>query len=346
MAEEKRKFGKNLFVIITLILSVGILLYFLFTTGGGIETLARIAKTLRRTWLLAAVLAAVACWLLEGFEINLLCRHMKPNWKFSRSFSAGMIGFLYSAVTPFATGGQPMQMYTLSNMGMDTGMAGSVVAVKTLVYQVVMVLYALLMVATKLHYFQTSVTNFAFLTVVGLFSNCIFIALVVLFMLSEKTTDRILRSTLLLLHRFKLCRHPKARYEKIHSQLQVFHDASKIMGNSAPLYLSVMASAALQITLNSLIPFFIYRSFNMQGASVTAMIAAQVFVAMVSAFVPLPGSSGGAESSFYLFFGLYFKSAIFPAILLWRLITYYSNIVFGGIFAYVGSKMKTEKDSN
>lgn len=341
MAEEKRKFGKNLFVAMTLILSVGILLYFLFTMGGGIESLAHIAKSLRHTWLLAAVLAAVACWLLEGYEINLLCRHLKPGWRFSRSFSAGMIGFLYSAVTPFATGGQPMQMYTLRNMGMDTGMAGSVVAVKTLIYQVVMVLYALLMVALKLHYFQTNVTNFAFLTVIGLFTNCLFIALVVLFMVSEKMTDRILRSSLLLLHRLKMCRHPKKRYEKIHSQLQVFHDASKTMGNCAPLYLSVVASVTLQITLNSLIPFFIYRSFNMRGASITAMIAAQVFVAMVSAFVPLPGGSGGAESSFYLFFGIYFgQAAIFPAILLWRIITYYANIVFGGIFAYFGSKMK------
>ncbi|QAT48472.1 flippase-like domain-containing protein [Caproiciproducens sp. NJN-50] len=344
MAEKKKKFGKNLFVAITLILSISILLYFLFTMGGGIETLARISKTLRRSWLLAAVLAAVSCWLLEGYEINLLCRHLKSGWRFSDSFSTGMIGFLYSAVTPFATGGQPMQMYTLSNMGMDTGMAGSVVAVKTLIYQVVMVLYALLMVALKLHYFQTSVTNFAFLTVIGLFTNCIFIAVVVLFIVSEKTTDRILRSSLSLLHRMKLCRHPEERYRKIHSQLQVFHDASKLMGNSAPLYLSVMVSTVLQITLNSLIPFFIYRSFNMHGASVTTMVAAQVFVAMVSAFVPLPGGSGGAESSFYLFFSLYFgATAIFPAILLWRIITYYANIVFGGVFAYLGSRMQRMK---
>ena len=342
MTGQKRKFYKNFFVAITLMLSVGILMYFLFTMGGGIETLAHIAKTLRRTWLLAAVLAAVLCWLLEGYELHLLCRHLKQGWKFSWSFFTGMIGFLYSAVTPFATGGQPMQMYTLNSMGgMDTGMAGSVVAVKTLIYQVVMVLYALLMVALKLHYFQTGVTNFAFLTVIGLFTNCIFISTVVLFLVSEKTTDRILRSSLALLHRMKLCRRPQMRYEKIHSQLQVFHDASKMMGNSAPLYLSVMACTALQITLNSLIPFFIYRSFNMHGASVTTMIAAQVFVAMVSAFVPLPGSSGGAESSFYLFFGLYFgASTIFPAILLWRIITYYANIVFGGIFAYVGSRVK------
>ena len=239
-----------------------------------------------------------------------------------------------------------MQVYSLSGMGMNTGMAVSIVTMKTLIYQVVMVLYALCMVALRLHYFQTSVTNFAFLTVIGLITNCLFIMVVVLFMVSERTTDRILRSVLSLLHRMKLCRCPEKRYEKIHNQLEAFHGASKIMGNSAPLYLSVTASSALQITLNSLIPFFIYRSFNMRGASVLTMVAAQVFVAMVSAFVPLPGSSGGAEGSFYLFFGLYFRSAIFPAILLWRMITYYANIVFGGVFAYFANRLKNRKQEH
>lgn len=337
--EKKKKTGQKIFVAVTLLLSIGVLLYFLFTTGGGILTLAHIAKTLRGAWLAAAVLATVVCWVLEGWEVNLLCRHLKPDFRFSNSFTVTMVGYLYGALTPFSSGGHPMQIYTLSGMGMDAGMAGSVVAVNTLSYQVVMVLSALVMVVAKLHYFQTAITNFSFLTVIGLVTNCIFIALVFLFLISEKTTDRILRCIIWGLHRMKLCRHPEERYESIHSQLQVFHDASRLMGRSHRLYLAVSGLTAVQIALNSLIPYFIYLSFNLRGASVTDMIAAQIFVTMVSAFVPLPGSSGGAESGFYLFFGKYFGSAIFPAILLWRIVTYYINILFGSVFAYFGSGM-------
>ena len=341
--EKKKKRGQNIFVAVTLLLSVGILIYFLFTAGGGIEALARIMRTLRGSWLAAAALATVVCWVLEGWEVNLLCRHLKPGFKFSDSFTVAMVGYLYGALTPFSSGGHPMQIYTLTTMGMDAGAAGSAVAVNTLAYQVVTVLYALVMVVMKFHYFQTSVTNFAFLTVIGLVTNCVFIALVFLFILSEKTTDGILRHTIHLLHRMKLCRHPEERYESIHSQLEVFHDASRLMGNSPRLYLGVSGLTAVQITLNSLIPYFIYRGFNLRGAPVSTMAAAQVFVTMVSAFVPLPGSSGGAEGGFYLFFGIYFKSAIFPAILLWRIITYYGNILFGGVFAYFGSGVRRSR---
>ena len=334
MAESIKK---NLFVIITLGLSIGILLYFLYTTDG-ITAMGEIILTLKLQWLLIAVGAAVLCWISEGFALNLLCIHLYPEWRYRKSFFVGMIGLLYSAITPFSTGGQPMQIYTMRKMGMDTGKAGSIIAVKTITYQVVMVLYSLVLVAAKLRFFQTSVSNFSFVTIIGLVTNGTFIALVILFMISETTTDKIVYSVIYFLNKIKLCRHPEERYEKIHSQLEIFHDASKLMGNSFKLYVNVIAVTIVQITLNSLIPYFIYRSFNMNTASITTMVAAQVFVTMVSAFVPLPGASGGAEGSFYIFFGMFFKSAIIPAILLWRIITYYANILVGGIYAYKGRK--------
>lgn len=336
--EKKRKLGKKLFVVITLVLSAGILLYFLYTTDG-IETLGHILTTLKPQWLLLTVLAAFSGWFIEGWTLNILCNHLQQGWNYGRSFLVGMTGLFYGALTPFSTGGQPMQIYVLSNMGMDAGTASSIVAVKTLIYQIVMVVYSLIMVILKLHFFQTSVSNFAFITIIGLITNCIFIGLVVLFIFSEKTTDRILRIVLQFLHRLKLCKHPLERYEKIHSQLQLFHDASRILGKSSKMYLSAMAVTAFQITLGSMIPYFIYRSFNMHETSVTTMVAAQVFVTMVSAFIPLPGASGGAELSFYGFFGMFFQSAIIPAILLWRIITYYANILFGGAVSYFGSKL-------
>ena len=337
VSKIKSGLKKNLFVIITLTLSVGVLFYCLFTTGG-LETLGRLITRLKPQWVFMAVAAVVGCWTMEGFVLHMLCRHLYPEWSLGRSFSVGMTGLLYSAVTPFSTGGQPMQIYSMHKMGMDTGKAGSIIAVKTLTYQVVMVLYSLVVVVSKFHFFQTSVSNFSFVTIIGLFSNSVFIAIVFLFMLSENTTDRFVTTVIQFLHRIKLCRHPEERYQKIHSQLKMFHDASKLMGNSTKLYLPAMGITFIQITLNSLVPYFIYRSFGLHAAPVTTMVAAQVFVAMVSAFVPLPGASGGAEVSFSLFFGMFFQSATLPALVLWRFLTYYSNILFGGIVAYIGGR--------
>jgi uncharacterized protein (TIRG00374 family) len=327
---------KNLFTIITLALSVTILLYFLFTTDGIVE-LGHIVKRIQIEWLLWIVAAILGGWLLEGYVLHLLCKHLYPQWEFGRSFTVAMVGLLYSALTPFSAG-EPMEVYTMNKMGMDTGAAGSIIAVKSLIHHGVTLFYSLLLVALKLHYFQTSVTNFSFLVLLGLLSNGAFIALVIMFIISEKTTDRILTSVIGLLHKFHLCKHPEKTYQKVHDQLSVFHGSSKIIGKSFWLYIVAIVLTVVQITLASIISYFVYRSFGLRGESVVTMIAADTFVMMVAAFIPLPGSSGGAEGGFALFFGRTFGSAIIPAILLWRIATYYVNILFGCIIVYFGNK--------
>lgn len=344
-AKILRVIKKNLLAILTIAISVGVLFYFLFTTDG-ITALGHIASSIRWEWLFVTLGAMVGGWLLETYVLGVFCRHLYPEWKFSQSFHIAMTGLLYSALTPFATGGQPMQMYSMNKMGVDTGKAGSIVAMKTLVYQALMVVYAMVMVVLRLGYFQHNVSNFSFVTVIGLVTNGTFILAVTLFMLSEKSTDRFLRFTLRNLYRFRLCRHPVARYKKIHGQMSMFHKSAKTMGTSLSVYLRAGFFTVVQITLAGLIPYFIYRSFNLpinSDATVLTMLAAQIFVTMVSAFVPLPGSSGGAEGSFYLFFGTFFGPTIIPAILLWRLVTYYANILFGCLTNVIGRAAGIER---
>ena len=339
---------KNLFVIITIVISAGFLLYFLFTTDG-ITSLGQIASSIRVEWLLVVLGAMAGGWVLETYVLNVFCKHLYPNWRYGQSFHVAMVGLLYSALTPFATGGQPMQMYSMNKMGMDTGKAGSIVAMKTLTYQAIMVIYAMLMVVLRLGYFQQNVSNFSFVTIIGLVTNGTFILAVTLFMLSEKATNRFLRFVMRTLYRFRFCKHPVAKYKKWHSQLKMFHDSARTMGTSPKVYLQAGFFTVVQITLAGLIPYFIFRSFGLAGnpeATVLTMLAAQTFVTMVSAFIPLPGSSGGAEGSFYLFFGMFFGPTIIPAIMLWRLVTYYANILFGCISASTGRKKYLTDEEN
>jgi uncharacterized protein (TIRG00374 family) len=117
-----------------------------------------------------------------------------------------------------------------------------------------------------------------------------------------------------------------------------FHDSSKVIGKSYALYLYAIFLTFIQITIASLISYFVYRSFNFNKEPVFIMVAADTFVTMFSSFIPLPGSSGGAEGGFYLFFRAFFKSSIIPAITLLRISTYYMNILFCGLYVYFGRR--------
>ena len=194
--------AKKRFTVITLCLSVGVLLYFLFTTDG-IDTLWRIKSNIEPIWLLWAVLAVIGRWLIEGYVLLILSRHLDPHWQFRKSFTVGMIGFLYSALTPFSMG-EPMEVYSMTKMGMDPGSASSIIAVKSLVHHAVTFLYSLVLAAFELEYFQTKVSNFAFLTIFGLITNSLFIGAVLLFMINEKLTTSLLLGIFRFLSKIRL----------------------------------------------------------------------------------------------------------------------------------------------
>ena len=140
------------------------------------------------------------------------------------------------------------------------------------------------------------------------------------------------------LDKIRLHRLSEKFYDSVHGELMKFHDSSKRIGRSFRLYFGAIVLTLFQITIASLISYFVYRSFGLRGESVFIMVAADTFVTMVASFVPLPGSSGGAEGGFYLFFREFFGISIIPAITLWRISTYYVNILFGSIVVYFGRK--------
>ena len=101
MATRVRKaFRKNLFGIVTMVISAAVLLGFLFSSEG-LQSLNQISGNIRFLWLLGAFLAAVFAWVLEGLVLHLFCKKAYPEWKFHYSFCMGMVGVLYSALTPF-----------------------------------------------------------------------------------------------------------------------------------------------------------------------------------------------------------------------------------------------------
>lgn len=334
-ANLKNTAKKNLFSIISISLCAIIMIMFLFTPQG-MEGLSVVSKELQVRWLVLAGIAMVVGWGLEGLCLNILSRDIIPNWHYIDSFQVGMIGCFYNGVTPFASGGQPMQIYFMNKKGMDIGFASSVVAKRSLIYQIILVLYAVTLMFLQLPFFMSNISNFTWLAILGVVSNGTFVFLILLFSLNEKLTKRIIHWCFKFLGKIKILKNSETKYRKVESKLVTFHDGIQCARRPFKVYFLTVVFTIIQIGCVCLIPYCIYRSFNLSGASLLSIFAADSFVTMVSAFVPLPGSSGGAEGSFYLFFNLFFTNGtIVPAILLWRIFTYYTNILVGGIISAI-----------
>lgn len=328
----KNVLKKNWLAIVTILVTMGILIYFLITTDG-IPALIAVADDIRVPWLLLMFAMVLSNWFLEGLGTHYIAKKIYSNWKLKNSIVIGMIGLLYGCITPFSSGGQPMQVYYMKKMGMDASKAAAIITVKTMVYQVVMVVFALVMVIWKLPYFQANTSNFWFVTLLGLGCNLIFISAVFFFSFNRKITNKLVSLLITFLSKIRLCKNPEKTREKILGAFNGYFESTRIIGKSFKVYLVAGVLQILQIIVVCLVPYFIYRSFGFNEASPVNMIAAQSFVTMVSAFVPLPGASGGAEGSFAIYFGVFFKNGtLMPSLLIWRIMTYYMTILAGAIF--------------
>lgn len=336
----KQVFKKNWLAIVTACITAGILIYFLVTTDG-INAFRAVAGDLQIPWVVLLFGAVIANWALEGLSLHYITKRIYPEWKCWNSIVIGMVGLLYGALTPFSSGGQPMQVYYMKKMGMDAGKAAAIITVKTMVYQVVMVIFAVTMVVWKLPFFQQqNISNFWFITLIGLGANLLFISAVFFFAFNQKLTNKIVSAIITLLHKMHLCKNPEERKEKILGAFRMYFESTRLVGKSVSMYLVVGVMQLAQIFVTCIVPYCIYRSFNFHGASLMNMVAAQSFVTMVSAFVPLPGASGGAEGSFYIYFSMFFKdNTLVPAIFIWRIMTYYLTIFVGCFFAVFGKRI-------
>lgn len=310
--------------------STAILIYFTAYTGGFAQLYAMVGS-LHKIWLLWALAVVLLSWVLDTMALHLLIRRIKKKQSIFSSLHTTIVGMLYCALTPFAVGGQPMQIAQMAGSGIESGNAVSIISMKSVVYQIGLTIYAILAVMGCLQLFLTGVPHFIAFTIFGLAANLLFIGSIIVMCVNEKLPGRFVRFITAKLAAIKLVKNPGKAYAAAHRQIRIFHDSFAIMRQSPYTLLGALLLTFIQLTTLYLVPFCIYKSFGLSGESLFYMIGANAIILMITAFIPLPGGSGAAEGSFYLFFSLFLAGPmVLPAIFLWRLFTYYSIILVGG----------------
>ena len=257
----------------------------------------------------------------------------KKQHRFISSLRYCLIGQYFGSLTPLASGSQPSQLYAMTEDGIPGGASSSLLIVKFIIHQSVNTIYLTLVLLLSFNYFSSNIKNFSFFCILGYSINLSIIAIAMMICLNPKITKIILNLILKILHKLKIIKDVKNKYKNFERQLNSFHEETTLI----PKHLGACIYAAiftfLEWSVFYSIPYCIYRSFSFSSTTYLTMLCAQVLLAMFMSFIPLPGAEGGAEGGFYLIYNLFFKAdTLLPAIFIWRIITYYLNILIGSIF--------------
>ena len=342
MKDKNRSY--KIFQAAMLALTVGLLVYFCIS-GNNLAILIESLPKLNFWWLLCAAGCVALTWMMDARIIHALVgRTRDSGYHYRSAFKITMVGQYFNSVTPYAVGGQPAQFVAFLRQGISSGVAISTLVRKFLVYQTSITLFSLFVIVAKCSFFISRIQGFMALAVIGLIYQAASVLLLLLFTYCPDFTTKLIRGIVWLLTKVHLVKKPEETREKVKNQLRFYLDNNRAMQGDRRLTARVYGYTFVQLTALFAVPFFIYKAFRSSGAPVFDMIAAQCFVTMISSYTPLPGAAGAAEGSFLVIFRMFFSEKILTqAMILWRLITYYSCIVVGAVFVLRDGHFKRQQ---
>lgn len=359
LEKKKKKFrisGKLIFNLIVFGITVYLAVFF-FASEDGLIDLLSTPNSFNLGWIFIAFLVYNFNILIDTFVTLIFVRSQYKDFRFIDALKVSFVGVFFGAITPSNTGGQPMQLFLMSKKNIGVGFGSACMTQKFIVYQIVTTLFSVFAVIFKLEYFQSAFTSIwsTLFIIFGFSVQLIVTALFLVVSFCRGITNKMIKLIYKIMIRFKFVKNPEKKIERLYNEVSMFHQANKDLFKNPKLLVSTYLLVMVQVLAILAVPYFIYISFGMpeiaasSGAAVPNLldfICIQSFVLFTSNLVPLPGASGGAELAFTMYFGQFFVlggvNKIKPAILLWRLVTYYGAIVISAPFSYYTKDKKAE----
>ena len=277
-----------------------------------IQALWKMMLGMRPLWILAALGLMVVYWVFESLGLHLAVSRFVPTQNPGDTFCATMIGQFFNCITPFSSGGQPMQAWYLVKKGVSLSFASCSLLIKFIVYQFVLTIYSALTLLLCFKSFAGRISSIGWLIFVGFGVNLLVITGLLCLGFLRRPTEKVLYGSVSLLKKVKLISEQAASKakERIQKELMEFYEGFAQIRQDIGGILAMSALTAVQLTAFFLIPLCIFYAFGLGKADVLLMICAGAFVLNFTSFIPLPGAAAGAEIGFHTIFSIFFPTHI------------------------------------
>ncbi len=281
-----------------------------------------------------SVLFILIYYFLKSECLYLIAREQHKHISLGKMIHQTLITQFFNGITPFSTGGQPMQVYMLTKSGIHIGKATSIIIQDFLMYQLALVTVGIFALISNqiFSFLHIGIAAYS-LIMLGFIINTI-IGLCLLFIsFSRKFNNFIGKLLIKILSKLRIVKDKEKTIGEWEKKLDEFHESGKIFKRNKGLFIKCYLFNVLALSVFYVIPFLVLVSFDPNcGITISSALTCSAFVLLIGNFVPIPGGSGGIEYSFYLIFGGIVKESLLsPAVLVWRFITYYLGVLIGGV---------------
>lgn len=337
----KKLFSSTLFNIFLIAALAGTVIYFTMRSDG--DAILTILKDVSVPMVIALVGLMIIERLILGWSLKLECNQTYPRYTLKQGFINAYTAGLFCNITPGASGGQVAQGFIFRKQGIPVTSSIGILWLDFIVYQATMTLFVLALIILRFTYFYSNFSKF-FLIVLAGFAVSAGIIVFLFFVANSPRFYTWLSTTgLKLAHKVHLVKDIDAAMEKLDNALYEFNKEIVVLSNHKKMIVYLSLSVLARLIIYYSIPFFCAKALHIEvGADkLLDIIALSSYVAMINAFLPMPGSAGGTEATFILMFSTIFSRADAASImLLWRFVTFYQTLIIGGIVFLYGRSQK------
>ena len=245
-------------------------------------------------------------------------------------FHGAISGLFYSNITPGASGGQPMQIFTLKRHGVPFGLAASTVTAKFFIFECVLLLSGTVFWIANYDFVNKNLSGLIWLIILGYIANFFSIALVLCIMISKKITKKLIGFCITCAVKIKLCKKPEEARIKWDTYCENYEKSIKTCFKNPKGLIWLSVITFFQIIAMMSPGVILIFAFNNTQTSVIGLLAISILLYISAGYTPLPGSSGMQEFGFVKFFKAFYAPAqLFISLLLWRFFSYYINVIVG-----------------
>lgn len=282
-------------------------------------------------WLVACLGALLLFWLTDAILLYDITSYMYKPEPFMQSLKIGIIGLYYAALTPFATGGQPVQVVYMRRNKIPVGTATCIVGIKFVIYELSLCAIFLAAMVVRGKYYYMHHSEIFWLSILGFMFNLIAVFIIILTIINKKIVLNIGSALIRLLSRMRLIKDKEKSIEYFTNTIDDYHTAASYISRYKLRAIGSFFISIINLSFLFVIPYFIYLAFGNTQHSFLDVFVMQVLVFLAVSFFPTPGTAGAAEGGFLLFFGPIFGRAVSIAMLIWRFVTYYVMLIVGSL---------------
>lgn len=337
--EKVKKLLRNLILFIVLI----VLTFYIILKDQDISGIMKTIVDAKKEFVLIGVLAMCIYAICEAVNIGRTLKALNEKSNFFKNIKYALIGFFFSAITPAASGGQPMQIYYMHKEKISVANSTLALLINLTCVQIVTLSIAFISLVFNYKYLNTGLI---WLFVIGVTLNLSALALLLISIFTKRMTEGLINLTVKILKIFKV-KNIEEKENKIRKELTKYQGNAEYIKKNKLVIFKNLITTYVQYILFYSVSYWVYCAFGLSQHNALEVITMQAILYATVSGIPSPGAVGVTEGGFMaIFSSLFPETMLESAMMLNRGINFYLLVAISAIVVIINALKDKKEEEN